>query len=422
MATMKLPSPILSITPSDLFDLIRYHCGQEALDIVLAQKIHDIQTLLRVKDVFSIVHLPTNDFQTLKEKVAVQLNDGTWSILIGVQARVDQFMTALKDQASHDEYNQSPTLTLPIQNKTLSTELMNKFPLLNSLIEFYSTIDNLPDQDDRSSLISIINNICANLTRTPNNYRYSDYVHHFALSLFIYAGQNAYRLLSMNIPGFLPSITTIRKMLNNSSFRIHEAEFRFDEMVDYFTLLGSKFAFAAEDTTGIISKVVYDSQSNYFIGFNTPLAGGIPLSNQYQTDSFLELKQWFEEKQKSSFINVHMLQPVLSSSSNQLPTPFLLSAYGINGKYTASDILNRWLWIYEETKRKDIRILAFASDCDPRYLSSMRVASGFFVSSMDQRFQNHSDSFKIDIPTWKWFFMRSPQLCFFMQVSVEPLY
>ena len=48
MSTLKIPSPVLSMSCSDLFDLIRLHCGEEVLDLVIAQKIPDIKTLLRV--------------------------------------------------------------------------------------------------------------------------------------------------------------------------------------------------------------------------------------------------------------------------------------------------------------------------------------------------------------------------------------
>ncbi|CAF1253593.1 unnamed protein product [Rotaria sp. Silwood1] len=378
MSTLKLPSPILSISSSDLFDLIRSHCGQEVLDIVIAQKIPDIQTLLRVNDLFTLVYLPTNEFRELKEKVAVQLHDGTWSVLIGFQARVDELMNALREQARLDEneYYPSSNITSTSDHLTLSIELLNKFPALSSLIKLCTDIHTLSDRNDLTLLIEILNNICTNLTRSKNNFQYSDYIMKFAILLFIYSGQNAYRFVSLNVPGFLPSITTIKKRLANSSFRMYEAHFRFDAMHDYFSSNGFTFAFAAEDATGVISKVTYDSMSNSFIGFDTPLAHGQPLPDQHRTDSYVELQKWFEEKQTSSFINVHMLQPLLNTSSGQIPSPFLLSAYGIAGTYTAEDVLNRWLWIYEETKKKGIRIIGFSTDCDSRYLRKQEYSSG----------------------------------------------
>ena len=420
MSTLKFPFPLLSISSSDLFDLIRTHCGEEVLDIVTAQKIPNIQTLLRINDLFTLVHLPTDEFRDLKEKVAVQLADGTWSVLIGFQARVDQFMDSLREQARLDEneYVLSSNATSNLDHLTLSVELLNKFPSLSSLIEICTNIHTFSDRNDLTPLIEILNNICANLPRSKNNFRYSNFIMKFAILLFIYSGRNAYRFVSLNIPGFLPSITTIKKKLANSSFRMHEAHFRFDAMRDYFSSNGFVFAFAAEDTTGVIPKVSYDSTSNVFIGFETPLVHGQPLPDQHRTNSYTELQTWFEEKRLSTFINIHMLQPLLSASSGRIPSPFLLSAYGISGSYITEDVLDRWLWIYEEMKKNGVRLIGFSTDCDSRYMRGMRLASGFFTSGFDHPFRCHADVFKVHIPShWHWFFLPSSQLCVFLQVS-----
>ena len=420
MSMVTFPSPIMSINSPDLFNVVRYHCGEEAVDLMLAQKINDIQTLLRVDDIFALVHLPTDDYRYLKEKVAVELNDGTWSVLIGIQARVDNFINALRNQAFSEEqtHHASANSCLSLNDSTVFQELIHMNPSLNALFIHMTTINTFSNHYDLSTLITILNNICSNLTKTKNNYRYSDFIKHFALSLFIYAGQNAYRFVSMNIPAFLPSITTVKTILHDSSISILEVQFRFDEMSTYFTSHASSFAFAAEDTTGVIVKVVYDTKSNSFIGFNTPLDQGRPVTCRYKTNSYSELEQWFLKEQKSTLIYVHTLQPLSRDDSVRIPTPFLLSAYGVNGKFTSDDILNRWLWMYEEVKSRGVRILGFSSDCDPRYLRSMRMTSGFLVSDPDTRFKHHHDSFRIDIPQWTWFFMKKSQLCLFLQVSL----
>ena len=69
-----------------------------------------------------------------------------------------------------------------------------------------------------------------------------------------------------------------------------EAQFRFDAMHDYFSLNSCTFAFAAEDTTGVIPKVCYDLTSNSFIGFDTPLVHEQPLPDHYRTNSYAELE------------------------------------------------------------------------------------------------------------------------------------
>ena len=61
-------------------------------------------------------------------------------------------------------------------------------------------------------------------------------------------------------------------------------------MADHFAMLNARFAFCAEDCTSAISKVIFDSKSNAFIGFDTPIELGKHLTNSYHTDSFFELR------------------------------------------------------------------------------------------------------------------------------------
>ena len=68
-----------------------------------------------------------NNFRALKEKVAVQLHDGSWSILAGIQARVDHFMKSIQDQAQFDEneYNRPSHVVSTSGGMILSAELLD---------------------------------------------------------------------------------------------------------------------------------------------------------------------------------------------------------------------------------------------------------------------------------------------------------
>lgn len=60
------------------------------------------------------------------------------------------------------------------------------------------------------------------------------------------------------------------------------------------------------------------------------------------------------------------------------------------------------------------------TDADARYLSSMRLASGFFASSSYFRLEKHQQAFSIDIPKdWTWFFLQTTQLFLFYQDPVH---
>ncbi|CAF2821613.1 unnamed protein product [Rotaria sp. Silwood2] len=116
-----------------------------------------------------------------------------------------------------------------------------------------------------------------------------------------------------------------------------------------------------------------------------------------------------------------MLQGIpTEDNATYMPRPFLLSAYGINNKITAMEVLNRWMYIFRNCLDKGVRLIGFSTDADRRYVSAMRLASGFFASLSDLQLDKHQHGFKIDIPKhWKWFFLRQNQLFLFFQDPVH---
>jgi hypothetical protein len=158
---------------------------------------------------------------------------------------------------------------------------------------------------------------------------------------------------------------------------------------------------------------------NSFGGFATPLEYGIPISGYFKRDSFDELKGWFENKDKSNCLNVHMIQPLIESKP--YTSPFLLAAYGINSRFKTIDVLNRWIWIFEKSQETNVRIAAFSTDCDPRYLLAMRLTTGFFAKLTNSPLYNRNDILEIDLPKdWSaWFFMPSRQVFFCFQDPIH---
>ena len=169
----------------------------------------------------------------------------------------------------------------------------------------------------------MVDNITDNLSRWTNNYRYSDHLRQFAYSLFILSGQNAYEFVRLYIPSLLPSRTTIKAALNKSSNRMYDGHFYFDSMANHFSSTGSTFAFAAEDCTGVIIKVTYDSSSNSFVGFATPMRNIHPQAAHFQTDSYHELETWFVEMRKSS-LPMESTAPLLRTIFSPVGVGFMI--------------------------------------------------------------------------------------------------
>ncbi len=170
-----------------------------------------------------------------------------------------------------------------------------------------------------------------------------------------------YLFVRMNLSPALPSLQTLNKLILNSNQKINEAKFLFDKLYDYLNQIDVKYAFGAEDCTGVIRKINYDQQTNSFVGFAAPLINGVPVPNYYQTNSFDQLESWFNSSDRSSLLNIHMIQPLPSSNNSTVPSPFLLSGYGVVNTYTSMDILRRWLFIFDNCLQKNIRIIGFST-------------------------------------------------------------
>lgn len=130
----------------------------------------------------------------------------------------------------------------------------------------------------------------------------------------------------------------------------------------------------------------------------------------------MELEQWFEDFDKSISINAHLIEPLLKNTSSLVHSrPYIISAYGTNHKYTAIDVLRKWVYLYGECKQRNINLVGFASDCDPRYLKAMQISLGFFTHAPNiDLLSGNNNLLNVNIPSnWSFFFLRSiqPYLC-----------
>ena len=136
------------------------------------------------------------------------------------------------------------------------------------------------------------------------------------------------------------------------------------------------------------------------MGFSTPLVKEVPTINQFQTDGFADLQRWFKEYDKSTMINIHLIEPLLTRSNASVHfCPYILATYGTNNRFKAINVLRRWFFLYNKCKDQDNHLVGFATDCDSRYLKAMRLSLGVFaqLSNFDLSNENN-EMFDIDYP------------------------
>ncbi|CAF2056504.1 unnamed protein product [Rotaria magnacalcarata] len=245
--------------------------------------------------------------------------------------------------------------------------------------------------------------------------RYDDKLKSFAICLYILGGKTTYEFVRLNLPGSLLNLTTIRSLIQNNDDNVTEGKFRFNKMAKYLNSFGVQHAYCAEDCTGVVRRIKYDTHANSFIGFSTPLSGGVPSPCHFKTDSISELKLWMDKNGQAPLLNIHCVQAIPPPNQTVVPPSFVLAGYGTSSKYTSLDILRRWLFIHKNSIEQNVRILGFSTDADNKYFRAMRLMSGFYASLSN--FDVHVDSsmFSIQISNWSWYFLRPEQLFVFMQ-------
>lgn len=241
----------------------------------------------------------------------------------------------------------------------------------------------------------------------------------FAACLFILAGIYVYEYIRLNFKFLLPSIQTIKKFYSNNPYV--EAHFRFNETKTYLNSIQCQFVFISEDCSAIIPKIEYDSTFNSFNGFVTPLSQGIPIENAFQFNSFEQLKAAIDITPRANLVNVHLVQPIYDNTLSLVPPPIVLSTYGTDNKLTSIDILKRWTMMFQQFFSRDIRVIGFSTDGDPKFLRAMRLALNFFVKSETLQICNDNLSFTINIPpSWYiWYFFKPTQLFMCMQDGIH---
>lgn len=212
-----------------------------------------------------------------------------------------------------------------------------------------------------------------NSTRERGGYRFDEETKKFATYLRMISGKLAYNTLQKNLKCALPSLPSINRYIYSSNCKIFEGIPRIDELFVYLTSRNLPLAVAiSEDATRIVGRIQYDSITNQIIGFAVPInnKSGMPIPFAFPARNADEILSHFSNQNSPSLhLNVMMAQPLCD-----VP-PFCLMIYGCDNKYTTRQVINRWDYIVENLKQKNIEVVSISTDSEPRYNAAMRCCS-----------------------------------------------
>jgi hypothetical protein len=403
----ELTDEMMDLCGDNFYDFLQVSLNKDLCELFRVQAIRDISSLssITIDQIIDILTVDVTDLNNLRKSLGFVTTDGHFHLRLGHRNRLERLLALVKSK------NNSINQNIRLSNKTTKDQFQEK------LLELWKQTPSSTKETNIPILFPWITNIFKNLEKTKNKYNYDDNIREFALLIFIFGGRNCYELLRLNLPAALPHSSNLELLIRNQEFKMVECEFRFHLLKEYSRSSNSNYIFVAEDATRSIPCVDYDASSNTFIGFSSPLINGLPQSSFFRTESFDDLKDWFDNTDRSKFINLYMAKSLTPS----VP-PIILSAYGSNNKFEAIDVIKRWLYIYNQSLNQGVRVVGFSTDGDSRYLKAMRLCSHFFAQLPNFNFFKNNDQFNIKIPEqWTWFFMNQQQMFLFMQDPIHVL-
>ena len=384
-----LPPDVFELRDEPFFSAVKEQCGMTMVEILRYLEVNSADSLPDNDDIFSFFRHDSLDLLPIKGRVGITLSSGDFVVKEGLSLQAGILVNALK------AFRQRRTLSND-GDVTISASLLNRYPVIRHILCFFEKSARQVDQSLAAFDHTVFETIMFNHGGAKSCFSHNESVGELATCLFILAGRNAYEFARLNIRGLLPSLTSIQASLDSTVNRVEEGEFRYDLMSEYLSSEKTKFIFAAEDCTAVVCRIVYDVHSNTFVGFASALRNGLPTINAFSTESFTELENWFQAATQSHLLNLHMIQPI-----GHGPVPcssFLLSAYGTDNCFSGQYIIMRWISIVNHCENKGVKMIGFASDCDPRYFRSMRVLMGFFVDAPNHQFHMNSNAFSVIVP------------------------
>lgn len=215
----------------------------------------------------------------------------------------------------------------------------------------------------------------ANFNVIPNVHRFDDNLKNFCVYDRIIGGRLHYQTFKANAFHSVPGLRAVDRRIAREKSTALEGEIRSKELFQYLKDLNLPLLVTlSEDATRIIGRPQYNQSNNQIVGFVLPYdENGIPKQGYFQGRSAAEIESVFYDlhtrKQKNIANNVIvvMAQPV----ARGIP-PFCLQAFGTDLTYTALQVKQRWDFIVKKLNSLGIQVLAFGTDSDTRYNSTMR--------------------------------------------------
>jgi hypothetical protein len=226
---------ISSYSGDVFYNFVKEFVGVIEGEILEIQCIKNIRILLQIPDIFSFLQLNCKETFDLKQRACFIGDDMQFIVRAGIKSNIERFINLLRKH-----YESKSTNINSVSSQTTRSS-MNK-----ETSRCVCDLINKEDEEYQSkSFVNIfVSNLLKNMKRAKNNYQFDPIVTKFASVFNILAGNNAYEFIRINLPGALPSTTTLKNYNQTVNLRLNECEFRFDLLKNYLDSIESEYVFA----------------------------------------------------------------------------------------------------------------------------------------------------------------------------------
>lgn len=208
------------------------------------------------------------------------------------------------------------------------------------MINSNNSTDNTKPKEIGPLLKSLLAASESNQGRTSKGRRYEDSLKKFSCVLYLLGGRMAYEILYANLQASLPSITTLKTMLDKETKDFKAGVIRTKKFKHWLTEREYPLRVCvAEDQTKVVESIQYNSRENNLDGLSIPLGcNGFPIENPFTAKDALDIKNSIENGIIAAYVNVFMVQPQTSQRSPS----FCLSIYPSDSRFNHQHCLRRW--------------------------------------------------------------------------------
>jgi len=262
-----------------------------------------------------------------------------------------------------DYYELCKTIELHIlQNPIICKEIKANLNIMSS---------DLPD-DNPLTFFEMVKKAVARNTvqKSTKSNKFPTQLKKLSLYLFLTAGRLAYHTFVKNIPGGLPSITTVSRELSESE-KFPEGYVALRELKVFLEKKNlPNHVIISEDQTALVTRIRYWLSTNQIVGtvLNTDRNTGFPMPNQNVVNSVGDIENIFKNGIEAKNAYVYMAQPLAPEAP-----AFCISIFGSDNTFSHEDVMKRWKFLKEEANKLDIKVDGFASDGDTRCWKSMKI-------------------------------------------------